>query len=194
MDTSTGLIAVLVDEESASFPRRILEPLQQKSLLEWNIQFLKSCREIVRIAVASPTPHVLAEAHKLGVHPVERPASSPVWVAMRAALLALERKDGEDYRIILAANPFMPFRDPMNVMECFQRLIIDGEADGIAATNGSMIFRKAGYIRDQKTGDVLNGNMLPYDMNEMGSIVLNTPDDFKKADELIAKGLVFQNR
>lgn len=123
MDTSTGLIAVITDNGSAS-----------PAALRASVAFCRACPEIVRAIVATTraeeirddaAPAVVFEAVDSEV--AERPS---VALLSRVADWS-ETDNGEKVRLIVSLDPAVLPTDPLVIYEVLQRLITNGLADGI---------------------------------------------------------------
>ncbi len=125
MDTSTGMIAVIVDDGNASSD-------QLRAL----VAYVRTAPEVVRAVVASGRAEAIRET-VAPAHVFEAPASElrmpPPFSLLSRISDWSKRLDGEVVRLIVTLNPKHPMTDPWIIYECLQRLITNALADGIVA-------------------------------------------------------------
>jgi N-acylneuraminate cytidylyltransferase len=142
VDTSTGILAVIPARGgSKGLPGKNIRPFCGLPLIAHSILLAKSCHEIVKVVVSTDSPEIAEVAKKYGASvPFLRPAElakddTPTWPVLQHALNTVEKQDGENYRWLLLLEPTTPCRHPQYVMECFQRMMINGDADGIVGVS-----------------------------------------------------------
>ncbi len=138
MDTSTGLIAIIPARGgSKGLPGKNLRSFCGLPLIAHSILLAQSCDEVVKTIVSTDSEEIAEVARKFGASvPFLRPPElsrddTPLWPVLRHALEAVEKQDGENYRLVMLLDPTTPCRHPQYVMECFQRMMVNAEADGI---------------------------------------------------------------
>lgn len=177
MAVSTGLIAVV--------PAPAAAPLE--SVLA-SVAFLRDCREIMRVVVASDQP-IEAEVTEAGAwyfrtHPDLLAETPPRFKLLSDACLWFEKKDGETVRLILAADPLRPMTDQIVVFECLQRVIVNGFADGIVGvTAGRGIAEQEGWLVPDPDGPLqVDGSVFMF----RTSFVLEAPSPWLKEGRFLA--------
>ena len=172
MDVSTGLIAVVPDHLPGVPAEDLRAPYAGRPLIEHSILFANACREVRRTLIA--TPDAMAEdrvpASGLGLQgdaiAFRAPSALtfPDFELLRSAVDASETIDGEWVKLLLLLNPVYPRRDPLMLMECFQRLIIDGFSDGITAGESFFLFRRA-FVEEAGRDWREKGRFLTYEID-----------------------------
>ncbi|MFN0116735.1 MAG: cytidylyltransferase domain-containing protein [Elusimicrobiota bacterium] len=137
MDTETGIVAIIPARSgSKGLPGKNIRPFMGIPLIAHSILLAKSCMEVQRIIVSTDSPQVSEVAKKYGAEvPFVRPTElaqddTALWPVIRHALSQIEIK-GDQYRYVMLLDPTTPCRHPQYVYECYQRLLINPEADGI---------------------------------------------------------------
>ncbi len=161
MDTSTGILAVIPARGgSKGLPGKNIRPFCGLPLIAHSILLAKSCSEVVRTIVSTDSPEIAEVAKKYGAEvPFLRPPElskddTALWPVLRHALDAVEKK-GEEYRQLLLLDPTTPCRLPIYVYECFQRMMVEPDADGIIGASKPefnpiwhSVVQKDGYMQD----------------------------------------------
>ena len=161
MDTSTGIIAVIPARGgSKGLPGKNIRPFCGLPLIAHSILLAKSCSEVVRTVVSTDAPEIAAVAKEYGAEvPFLRPPelskdTTPLWPVLQHALKEVE-KNGETYKWLLLLDPTTPCRQPLYVYECFQRMMVSPDADGIVGVSKPdfnpiwhSVVEKDGYMED----------------------------------------------
>jgi hypothetical protein len=93
----------------------------------------RKCREIEKTYLVTDNKELmslLSAVPDLKILEIKSDYALGDWVRI------IEKREAEEIRMALVLNPFAPLRSEENIMECFQRLMIDGLADGIEAVAG----------------------------------------------------------
>lgn len=144
MDTSTGLIAVIP----------VFKALPAGVSVDKSILFARNCPEIVKTYVLTDFEEVARSAgrHGAAVFPAKSLGSGGekglTGSVLRDVVEKAEHKDGETYRYVLVLDAQRPLSNPFSVLECFQRMMIDGDVAGIADANRSLHMTRIDDLKD----------------------------------------------
>lgn len=147
MDTATGIIAMV--PAFGSKKDLLLSPFLGRPLLAQSVHYGKACAEVMRVFVATTDPGLEAAARAAGaeIFPFDLSESDPE-ASLRQHLHQIETH-GEFYRWVLWLDPMRPLQDRYSVLECFQRCIINGEADGIVSVSPAKEGEPAWILDDE---------------------------------------------
>lgn len=121
---------------SKGFPRKNLQLLAGRTLLEHAIRFAQSCDSVGRVVVSTDSEEIAAVARSAGADvPFLRPPElatdeTPMWPVLVHALEQVDPR-GDAWEFLLLCDPTAPIRSPVDMAAALERLRADPQADGI---------------------------------------------------------------
>ncbi len=129
MDNSTGLIALIPAwGHNENDKHKWLRDYCDKPLIKHTFDLVKNCQEIQKVLLGTNLEALHNFSSTENTFQIFRSNKTE---SLRSCTEVLEKREGDVFKWILVLNPFYPFRSPENVMECYQRVLIDGLARGI---------------------------------------------------------------
>jgi N-acylneuraminate cytidylyltransferase len=123
---------------SKGLPRKNLQLLAGRTLLEHAIRFAQACDSVGRVVVSTDSDEIAAAARAAGADvPFMRPSrlaadETPMWPVLLHALEEVDPR-GEEWKFLLLCDPTTPVRSPADVGAALERLCAHPEADGIVS-------------------------------------------------------------
>lgn len=176
---------------SVRIPRKNLRLLGGRPLFIWSILQAQGAEWIDRIAVSSDDDEVLDLAAGHGVMLIRRPKLMAADAApMYPAILHALEVAGRAYAYLCLLHPTSPLRTSDDIDACCALCVdmdlpaVVSAETGAAVPNGAVYVGRSGWL--QAGGDFDDPALLKYEMPPERSVDVNTPEDFERAERLMA--------
>lgn len=138
MDPPRILAVIPARGGSKGIPRKNIQPIGGRSLLQWAIDVARASGVCTDIVVSTDDLVIQEEAIRVGaacpfLRPVELAAdTTPTYPVVAHALVEMERRAGRRYDLVLTLNPTAPFRTDEDVRAAL-RLLVDSGAPSVVS-------------------------------------------------------------